>query len=109
MDGFFKVEVAPFPKSQNQEVGLPAEPSLKLTTNGEHPDAEAVVKAAVGCAHTAKHRSTPISVRMMGLRVNSLSFIHPVAGVGWWNFSAPQFAKIVPMREYGLKKYLTAN
>jgi len=51
VDGFFKVDVAPFPKFQNQAVGFPVETSVKLTTRGEQPEAGAAVKIADGaCA-----------------------------------------------------------
>ncbi|GAA4727928.1 hypothetical protein GCM10023229_00990 [Flavisolibacter ginsenosidimutans] len=75
MEGFFKVEVAPLPKSQNQVVGLPVDASEKLTTSGEQPDAGTAVKLAAGvCAHTIKDRHTQISVRMVDLRNNYSRF-----------------------------------
>jgi hypothetical protein len=51
VDGFFNVDVAPLPKSQNQSVGLPVEPSEKFTTKGEQPETGVAVKSANGiCA-----------------------------------------------------------
>jgi hypothetical protein len=51
VDGFCFVDVAPLPKSQSQEVGLPVEISWKLTTMGEHPPVISDLKFAVGaCA-----------------------------------------------------------
>ena len=75
VEGFFKVEVAPLPKSQNQAVGAPVDASVKLTTSGEQPDACADVKFATGvCANTSNDRVAHNSVRIVGLRVNTLLF-----------------------------------
>ena len=50
-EGFCKVDVAPFPKSQSHEVGLPVDKSLNFTTIGEQPETTSDVKFAVGaCA-----------------------------------------------------------
>jgi len=52
VEGFFKVDVPPLPKSQSQEVGLPVEISWKLTTIGEQPLVMSDLKLAVGaCAN----------------------------------------------------------
>ena len=73
VDGFFRVDVAPFPKSQNQMVGFPDDESKKLTTSGEQPEAVAAVKLATGaCARAMKQSSTQNSVRMVSLRINFL-------------------------------------
>ena len=58
--GFCDVEVDPFPKSHNQDVGELEDRSWKLTTSGEHPAVVAVVKLAPGncavtLAETIKH------------------------------------------------------
>jgi hypothetical protein len=46
--GFFNVEVFPFPKSHNQEVGLPVDRSWNDTTRGEQPDTGVALKLATG-------------------------------------------------------------
>ena len=70
------MEVAPLPKSQNQEVGFPVEPSVKPTTSGEHPETRLAENAACGAwAWATKNRHTPSSVRMMGLRIKSLNLL----------------------------------
>ena len=91
VDGFFKVDVAPFPKSQSQTVGLPVEASVKLTTSGEHPVTGAAVKPAVGACAKATHDShTQISVRMTGLRINLLNLnVWYLANAVGGNVSAP--------------------
>ncbi len=71
MDGFFKVDVAPLPNSQNQMVGLPVDASVKLTTSGEQPVTGVAVKLAVGaCAHVIHDSHIQISVRRVGLLIN---------------------------------------
>ena len=46
--GFRWVEVLPSPKSQNHEVGDPAELSVKYTVRGTRPLLGFIVKSAVG-------------------------------------------------------------
>jgi hypothetical protein len=48
VEGSFREDVAPFPKSHDQLEGLPEERSVKLTTIGEHPDLILDVKFATG-------------------------------------------------------------
>ena len=75
VEGFFKADIAPLPKSQNQAVGLPVEASEKLTTSGEQPAAGEAVKLACGaCALTNKVSHTQNSVRMEDLRFNFSQF-----------------------------------
>ena len=73
MEGSFKVEVAPFPKSQNQLVGLPPDWSVKLTTSGEQPEVTAAVKLAF-CAREQIVQHRDKKVRMVDFRINLLSF-----------------------------------
>jgi hypothetical protein len=74
VDGFRNVDVAPFPKSQNQEVGLPVDRSWKFTTSGEHPEVMAAVKFALGaCAFTTITQSISKQVvSRLGLRIKVL-------------------------------------
>ena len=73
VEGFFKVEVAPLPKSHAQTVGLPVDASVKLTTSGEHPVTGVAVKPATGACAQATHDShIQRSVRMKGLQFNLL-------------------------------------
>lgn len=73
MEGFFKVDVAPLPKFQNQLMGFPVEASVKFTTNGEQPAAGVAVKLANGaCAKAKQVSQTQHSVRIVGLRINLL-------------------------------------
>lgn len=58
--------VAPFPKSQNQLVGLPVERSWKLTTIGEQPEVTGAVKLAVCARDRAMHNKNK-SVRVVFL------------------------------------------
>jgi hypothetical protein len=63
--GFCDVEVEPFPKSHNHDVGEFEERSWKLTTSGEQPAVVAVVKLAPGtCAFklvvTIKHSNAVV-------------------------------------------------
>ena len=75
VDVFFKVEVAPFPKSQSQTEGLPVEASVKLTTSGEQPDTGVAEKPAVGaCAHAIQESHTQRSVKMISLRIKFSQF-----------------------------------
>jgi hypothetical protein len=53
VDGFWSVDVAPFPKSQYQLVTPPLDSSLKLTTSGEHPSVIFAEKLAVGACAVA--------------------------------------------------------
>lgn len=74
MEGFFSVEVAPLPKSQNQIVGLLREASEKLTTRGEHPETGVAVKLAVGAWANTTHDSHKKISKRTGLRINFLNF-----------------------------------
>ncbi len=75
VDGFCFEEVAPFPKSHTQAVGLPVDWSWKLTTMGEHPEVISEVKLAVTdpCAKapylsTTRHIiKAALSFKMVGL------------------------------------------
>ena len=62
--GFLKVEVLPFPKSHNHDVGLIVDKSLNSTTKEPHPVTEViVVKSAVTCGVALKETSMAIRTR----------------------------------------------
>ena len=51
--GSLSIDVLPFPKSHNHDVGLPIDKSLNSTTREPHPVTEViVVKSAVTCGVT---------------------------------------------------------
>jgi len=49
-DGFLKKEIVPFPRSHFQEVGLPADLSVKRTSNGLQPLVGVAIKSALSWA-----------------------------------------------------------
>ena len=73
---------------------MPVEASLNATTNGEQPEDEAAVKAAVGACANAMSDSTAHSrVRMVGLHFNLHKFLFAGANIfRWWN-PAHRFSK----------------
>lgn len=90
VEGSFRAEVAPLPKSQDQAVGLPVDKSEKLTTSGEQPAAASAVKLGVGAWAVAKNGSQRrIVSKTRKLRVNFLPFYAVVNGmvpdpIGHW-------------------------
>ena len=73
VDGFFNVDVAPLPKSQNQSVGEPIDWSVNATTSGEHPATGSAVKLGNGaCAFAQKGSQRHTLSNRIKLRINFL-------------------------------------
>ena len=85
---------------------MPVDASVKATTTGEQPDACAEVKFATGvCANAINDRATQNSVRMAGLRVNTLFFNTRWRVLGVVDFQRTAIRKNCSGKRVRIKKF----